>query len=87
MERNPPAAKLVRDGHGGRMEMGFDAFVKAREDCQDLDSRLYGRYQFKHDCRTYREFQDRNAMSPEQLKSLLPMNRPCRPRKCLPPQP
>ena len=70
LEKNPPAAKLVRDGHGGRLETGFDAFVKAREDCQDLDSRLYGRYQFKHDCKTYHEFMDRNGMSGEAFKKL-----------------
>ena len=69
-ENHRPTAKLVRDGHGGRMEMGFDAFVKAREDCQELDSRLYGRYQFKHDCKTYKDFLERNGMSGEPFKKL-----------------
>ena len=64
MEKNPPDARLVKDGHGGRLEMGFDAFIKAREDCQDLDAEMFGRYQHQYSCKTYDEFIVNECWSP-----------------------
>ena len=46
----------VTDGHGGRLEDDMTEFVRAREDCQDLDPKLFGRYQFKTPYKTYDDY-------------------------------
>ena len=57
LEEHPVDYKLATAyGHGGKMEMQYDAFIKSQPDCQDLDSRLYGRYQYKFDNKTYEDF-------------------------------
>ncbi len=46
----------VTDGHGGRLEDDMTEFIRAREDCQDLDPKLFGRYQFKTPYKTYDDY-------------------------------
>ena len=75
MKNDPISVGLVKDGHGGRMEMQFDAYIKSRKDCQDLDPELFGRYQYQYDCETYKDYVRDKGWTEEELRSASPDER------------
>ncbi len=67
-EQKGVTVSSVKAGHGGKMEMDYDAFIKSREDVQDLDEELYGRYKYQFGCDSYTEFMKKYAWNEKKFK-------------------